>query len=67
MATRTRESKALFLNYRIGILESVVEASPEQQIYRTVSTILALVRVSFLAQCPTVDSQISLPVQNRTR
>ena len=46
MGTRARRVKASLLDDKIDILNrSAVEASPAQQVYRTVSAILALVRV----------------------
>ena len=47
MATRTRKAKASLLDDRIDILDrSAVEVSPAKQVFKTVSTTLALVRVS---------------------
>ena len=46
MGTRARRVKASLLDDKIDILNrSAVEASPAQQVYRTVSAILALARV----------------------
>ena len=47
MATRTRKAKVSLLDDRINILNNdAVEASPAKQVFRNVSTTLALVRVS---------------------
>jgi len=47
MAARTRKIEPRLLDDRIDILnKDSVEASPQEQVFRTVNTILALVRVS---------------------
>ena len=54
MATRTRKAKESLLDDRINILnKDAVEASPAKQVFSTVSTTLALVRVgaSFCVHC----------------
>ena len=49
MATRTRKAKALLFDDRLNILnKNVVETSPTKEVFRVVSTILALVRVGAL-------------------
>ena len=66
MATRTRKTKASLLDDRIGVLKrNAAGAYPAQQIYRTVSGILTLVRVSTLVLRSAVYSLIG--TQTRTR
>lgn len=56
MATRTSKARAS-LNDRIDILnKNAVEVSPAKQVFGTVTTILALVRVRFVALCSSMDS-----------
>ena len=56
MATRTRKAKVSLFDARIGVLNSnAVEASPTKRIFRTVGTILALVRVGALVLGPPVS------------
>jgi len=53
METRTRK----FLDDRINILDGkVVDASPARQVFKTVSAILTLTRVSVLFFVPLIDS-----------
>ena len=57
MATRTHNVEASLLDDRIDALDrNAVEASPAKEVFRAVSAILALVRVSPLALRPPVDS-----------
>ena len=57
MATRTHNVKA-FLNDRINDLNGVaVEALPAKQVFGTVNTILALVRVRTVALRPSAGSR----------
>jgi hypothetical protein len=57
MATRTRKFEAPLLDDRIDVLNrNVAKASPAQQVYRSVSAILTLIRVSTLVPCPSADS-----------
>lgn len=56
--THTRNAKVSLLDDRIDILNGgAVEASPAKRVFQTVSTILALVRVS--------DLVLDLPVNSR--
>jgi len=56
IATRTREARALTFDDKIDILERIaVEAFPTYQVFKTVSAILALVRVDALVPCPPVN------------
>ena len=49
MATRTRKANATLFDDRINVLDrNAIETSPTKRIFRTVSAILALVRVSVL-------------------
>lgn len=49
MATRTPVAKVSLFNYRLGFLnKNAVETSPAKQVFGTVSTILATVRVGAL-------------------
>jgi len=62
--TRVREVEASLLDGRIDTLNrNAVEAYPAKQIFRTVSAILALVRVSALLLRPSANFQISLMVR----
>lgn len=58
MATRTRKARVSSFDDRIDILRLksiAVEGSPAYQLFRTVSVILALVRVCALIPCPPVN------------
>lgn len=58
MARRTRENQVQLLNDKINILErNEAEASPGvEQVFKTVSGIQALVRVSAIVPRPTLNS-----------
>ena len=57
MATPTRKAKASLLDARINILSiDTADASPAKQVFRTVNTILALIRVRVLVPSPPVNS-----------
>ena len=58
------EARVSFINDKIDILNrDVVEASPAKRIFRTVSAILALVRVGAPVLYLSVNHYISLMVQ----
>ena len=58
MATRTHKARVSLLKERSDILDNeTVGASPAKEVFRTVSAILVLVRVSALAPRPPVDSR----------
>ena len=56
MTAHTRKAKEPLLDSRIDILNrNAVEVPPANQVFGTVSAILALVRVSSLVLCPSVN------------
>jgi len=58
MATYARKGETSLLDVRIELLnENAIETSPTRQVFRTVSAILALVRVSTLVLYSSVSSQ----------
>lgn len=61
MQTRTREAEVPLLDDRIDILNrNAGDASPANQVFRTVSTILALIRVGAPVLRSSVNRYISL-------
>ena len=60
MATRTLEALASLLDDRIDILErDVTKYSPAKQVFETISTILALTRVSADSFADSLTSSIA--------
>ena len=56
MPAHARKARVSLFNDRIDILKrNAVETSPTYQVFRTVDTILALVRVCVLIPCPPVN------------
>ena len=67
MATRTHKAKVSLLDDRIDVLnKDAAEASPAKQVFRTVSTTLALVRVS-VPFCVRLWALINIDNRTRTR